>query len=364
MAKGVEDTAFYRWPRLARAERGRRRSGPARRRARRSSTRSRRGWPGDWPATMTTLSTHDTKRQEDVRARLAVLAEIARAVGRRGRPAGTTGRARWRRRPRARSGHRVPAVADPGRRLADRRRPADRATCSRRCARPRRAPPGPQPDAGLRGRRCSAWPRPCSTTPSSPARSRRSSPRSRRDALANSLGAKLVQLTMPGVPDVYQGCELAGLLPWSTRTTGGRWTSPGGGRCSPRDGRRPDARRRAAWTPSKLLVTSRALRLRRDHPDWFAAGYAPLAAAARRPACGRLPARRARGHRRHPAAGRPAPARRLAGTALPAAAGPLAGRADRCAYTGGAAPRCCRRCATPAPVRCSVVRCSMPGGAR
>ena len=30
----------------------------------------------DWPATMTTLSTHDTKRQEDIRARLAVLAEL------------------------------------------------------------------------------------------------------------------------------------------------------------------------------------------------------------------------------------------------------------------------------------------------
>ena len=29
--------------------------------------------------------------------------------------------------------------------------------------------------------------------------------------MVNSLGAKLVQLTMPGVPDVYQGCELAGL---------------------------------------------------------------------------------------------------------------------------------------------------------
>ena len=29
------------------------------------------------------------------------------------------------------------------------------------------------------------------------------------DAIANSLGAKLVQLTMPGVPDIYQGCELA-----------------------------------------------------------------------------------------------------------------------------------------------------------
>ena len=31
------------------------------------------------------------------------------------------------------------------------------------------------------------------------------------DARVNSLGAKLVQLTMPGVPDVYQGCELTGL---------------------------------------------------------------------------------------------------------------------------------------------------------
>ena len=29
--------------------------------------------------------------------------------------------------------------------------------------------------------------------------------------MVNSLGAKLVQLTMPGVPDVYQGCELGGL---------------------------------------------------------------------------------------------------------------------------------------------------------
>ena len=34
---------------------------------------------------MTTLSTHDTKRQEDVRARLAVLAEIAGGLGARGR---------------------------------------------------------------------------------------------------------------------------------------------------------------------------------------------------------------------------------------------------------------------------------------
>jgi len=74
LAKGVEDTAFYRWSRLAalnevggspdvfgvspawfHAEAGR--------------------LAARWPSTLTTLSTHDTKRQEDVRARLAVLAE-------------------------------------------------------------------------------------------------------------------------------------------------------------------------------------------------------------------------------------------------------------------------------------------------
>ncbi len=75
MAKGVEDTAFYRWSRLAALnEVG-------------GDPDSFGTSPGefhefaarlarDWPASMTTLSTHDTKRQEDVRARLAVLAEI------------------------------------------------------------------------------------------------------------------------------------------------------------------------------------------------------------------------------------------------------------------------------------------------
>jgi (1->4)-alpha-D-glucan 1-alpha-D-glucosylmutase len=35
----------------------------------------------------------------------------------------------------------------------------------------------------------------------------------------------------------------------------------------------------AGLDAAKLLVTSRALRLRRDHADWFAGSYAPLAAA-------------------------------------------------------------------------------------
>ena len=74
MAKGVEDTAFYRWFRL-------------------TSLNEVGGDPEHfgvtpeefhafaarlnqhWPKTMTTLSTHDTKRSEDVRARLGVLSE-------------------------------------------------------------------------------------------------------------------------------------------------------------------------------------------------------------------------------------------------------------------------------------------------
>ena len=75
MAKGVEDTAFYCYSRfIALNEVG--------------SDPSRFGFSvGDfhqtcgqawqqWPATMLTTSTHDTKRSEDVRARLALLSEI------------------------------------------------------------------------------------------------------------------------------------------------------------------------------------------------------------------------------------------------------------------------------------------------
>jgi len=75
MAKGVEDSAYYRWARfVALNEVG---GDPAQfgstveefhaAQQRRSELR---------PQSMTTLSTHDTKRSEDVRARLAVLAEI------------------------------------------------------------------------------------------------------------------------------------------------------------------------------------------------------------------------------------------------------------------------------------------------
>jgi (1->4)-alpha-D-glucan 1-alpha-D-glucosylmutase len=75
MAKGVEDTAFYRYNRLASlndvggdpAEFG----FPPARFHRASAHRSRR-----WPHTMLATSTHDNKRGEDVRARIDALSEL------------------------------------------------------------------------------------------------------------------------------------------------------------------------------------------------------------------------------------------------------------------------------------------------
>ena len=75
MAKGVEDTAFYCYNRLtAMCEVG---GDPA---SNGSSLAEFHAYQArmqqSFPATMTTLSTHDTKRSDDVRARLAVLSEL------------------------------------------------------------------------------------------------------------------------------------------------------------------------------------------------------------------------------------------------------------------------------------------------
>ena len=74
MAKGIEDTAFYRWLRLAGAnEVG---GHPAHLGISAQDFHAyAAGRLQTWPVTMTTLTTHDTKRSEDVRARLMVLAD-------------------------------------------------------------------------------------------------------------------------------------------------------------------------------------------------------------------------------------------------------------------------------------------------
>ena len=84
-------------------------------------------------------------------------------------------------------------------------------------------------------------------------------------ARSDALGQKLIALTTPGVPDIYQGTELWRTA-WSILTTGGPSTT---------------ARTKAleALRHPKLRVVAAALRLRRDRPASFTdGGYTPLGA--------------------------------------------------------------------------------------
>jgi len=263
MAKGVEDTAFYRFNRLSSlTEVG---ADPAefsigvdefhRRQLARQAT---------LPGSLTTLSTHDTKRGEDTRARISVLSEVP---------------ARW-----SETLERLRELAPLadgalanllwesiiGAWPASRERLHDYAEKASR-------------EAGS------------STTWTAPNEAFEGTMHAMIDSAfddaevakliaefvaeiaqagwSNSLTAKLIQLAAPGIPDVYQGSEL-----WETSLV-----DP--------DNRRPvdfDQRRqfladiRAGARPpidetgaAKLLVTTSALRLRRDRPDLFTR-YAPL----------------------------------------------------------------------------------------
>ncbi|HKD98981.1 MAG TPA: malto-oligosyltrehalose synthase, partial [Micromonosporaceae bacterium] len=261
MAKGVEDTAFYRFNRfVALNEVGGApdRFGLSVDEFHDAAARRQR----KWPAGMTTLSTHDTKRGEDVRARLAVLAEIPDEWH------ATV--SRW-------------AAAAP---LDD----ADLASLlwqtvvgawpiererlhayALKAAREAAASTAwDDPDEAFE-ERMRALVDSVYDDPAVRADIDAFVVRLTRPGWSNSLGQKLVQLTMPGVPDVYQGTEL-----WENSLV-----DP--------DNRRPvDFEARSAllerldtgWLPPvdptgavKLLVTSRALRLRRDRPELFN-GYA------------------------------------------------------------------------------------------
>jgi (1->4)-alpha-D-glucan 1-alpha-D-glucosylmutase len=257
-AKGVEDTAFYRYARLlALNEVG--------------GNPGRFGGSVDefhafcstvaqaWPATMTTLSTHDTKRSEDVRARLAVLAEIPAewAAAVRGwrdddigdEIDGETEYVFWQ----------TLVGASPI--SADRVDAFMRKAVREAKLHTSWLDPNPDYEQRLSGyvhavladnRRTAAVERWTDTYVAAAARS-------------NTLAQKLIQLTMPGVPDVYQGQEL-----------------PDFSLVDP-DNRRPvdyDLRRDALvrLDDPKLLVTTRALQLRRERPNTFAGSYRPLTA--------------------------------------------------------------------------------------
>ena len=276
MAKGVEDTAFYRYHRLV-------------------ALNEVGGDPGTfgasvdrlhaelapsaeaWPHAMLTLSTHDTKRSADVRARLALLAEDAPA---------------WRD-----AAERLGRALEPHR--ADRAHPTDAdiylllqtlvgtwpidadrvvvymAKASHEAKlRTSWTMPDADYDNALEHLIRRALEDPAFT------RELRSVAEPLVDPGRRAAMAQLaLQLTAPGVPDLYQGSEL-----WDLALV-----DP--------DNRRPvdyDARRRllsrarqidarTAWAEresgiAKLWLVHRALQLRRRRPEpWTAGAYRPLA---------------------------------------------------------------------------------------
>lgn len=274
MAKGVEDTAYYRWTHLVSlCEVG---GAPARfgvgpdelhEHARRTA--------GSWPATMTAGSTHDTKRGADVRSRIGAIAAHAApwtALVRRLRdatadlrPADLDGRTEnllWQ----TLAGTWTEAGPIEAERLTAYLVKASR---EQKAWTTWTAPDEAREDGLVRyatdllghpgvGAAFTGW-------------VEQVAPTVRRSVLATTL----LQLTVPGVADVYQGTEV----------TSTSLVDP--------DNRRPVdlaalattlAALDAGRTPSglaeeKLLVTAAALRLRRAHPGAFVgedAGYEPL----------------------------------------------------------------------------------------
>jgi (1->4)-alpha-D-glucan 1-alpha-D-glucosylmutase len=269
MAKGVEDCAFYRTSRLTSlTEVG---GDPAEWSLTvdefhaRMTERQR-----DWPQAMTTTSTHDTKRGEDVRARIAVLAEVpalwADAVARLQElapvPDPSFGSLLWQAVLGAwpASRERLHGYAEKAMREA-----GDRTTWT-------------DPDAAYEQAVHTAVDAAFDVP----------EVRAVLDALlevvagpgwSNALSAKAIALTVPGVPDVYQGSEL-----WEQSLV------------DPDNRRRVDfgvrrelvervlAGERPALTPhvgdpghAKLLVTQCTLTLRRNQPHRFTS-YTPVTA--------------------------------------------------------------------------------------
>ena len=216
-AKGIEDTAFYVYNRLVSLnEVG---GNPTRFGLNPTAVHA---WMCErqrqWPAALSTTSTHDTKRGEDMRARLNVLSEMPEAW----KGAVTRWRALNRRfradidgvdAPDANDEYLLyqtlvgawPFTADGQAGFSG---AAQAATCSRPCARPSAAPAGSIPTTDTRP--------PCfgSSTTSSIARRpflQAFLPFQARVAelgIYNSLAQLLVKITAPGVPDFYQGTEL------------------------------------------------------------------------------------------------------------------------------------------------------------
>ncbi|MBV2354261.1 malto-oligosyltrehalose synthase [Streptomyces sp. J2-1] len=250
-AKSLEDTAFYRYvPLLSATEVGGDPGSPG------VTPDDFHAWCArvqrDWPVTGTVVTTHDTKRSADVRAALAVLtecpdrysellAELTRAEG--GVPDGQLAWAAWQ------------TVFGLG--------PADEDRVQQALLKHVR-------EAGMYTSWTEQEPpyeeavaRFVAEGPCGPAGERVAALRKALEPhiRANVLGTALVHLTMPGVPDVYQGTE-------------GEYRALVD----------PDNRRAVSFPPAdpgeKDALSSAALRLRARRPSAFgrSASYTPLTA--------------------------------------------------------------------------------------
>ena len=263
MAKGVEDTTFYRWHRLiALNEVG---SDPSDLAG--ASPDALHQWAtwslAHWPDTMTTLSTHDTKRGEDVRARVIAVAgdpeawqQLSEAALEAGQAAGIDGP----------TAHLVWQTLLGAGDISDERL-GDYLEKALREAKVHTAWVDGDPDYEARVIDFAR-----SAAISGPLHDLlvEMTERSASDIRAVTLSAKLIQLTMPGIPDTYQGTEVVNQS----------LVDP--------DNRRPvdytrlsrllDAPTDGSLDAEKLHLTRVALRLRRDRPEMFdgRSGYAPL----------------------------------------------------------------------------------------
>lgn len=271
MAKGVEDCSFYRWSRL-------------------TSLNEVGGDPSvfavdvddfhhamtlrqrDWPHAMTTLSTHDTKRGEDVRARITVLAEMPDAwatalsslLELAPVPDPGFGSLLWQAVLGAWTPNHLSDLPDRLHGYAEKamREAGDRTTWT-------------DPDEAYEAAVHAAVDAVFSSDEVHRVLTDLAA-RTDEPMRSNALAAKLLAITMPGVPDVYQGSEL-----WETSLV-----DP--------DNRRPvDFDHRAAVLAGedsddavdKLHVTCSALTLRRTRPELFTS-YAPVLASG--PAAGHV----------------------------------------------------------------------------
>jgi (1->4)-alpha-D-glucan 1-alpha-D-glucosylmutase len=284
MAKGVEDTAFYAYdPLISLNEVG---SDPG------FGTVSRdelhawcTGRALEWPGSMNATSTHDTKRSEDVRARIAVLSEIPE---------------RW------------AALLDRWRALNDAK--AEVVDGERA--------PSPAREISLYQTLLGAWPLDPAELPAFGERLAEYLPKAIREAkihsrweapntpyedavvrfalrlldadsflsdflpfeeevafhgMLNSLAQTVLKLCAPGVPDIFQGCEqwrFSLVDPDNRRPVD--FTVRETSQDEPWD---PFSDLVASWKDGRLkqVVTWRLLSLRRAHPDVFARGeYQPL----------------------------------------------------------------------------------------